>query len=61
MGRVKAWAEAEFEKSLALRETEAGFGAQSDGDAPSSNWELEFNEWLDAYEKSFGNGGNFYG
>jgi hypothetical protein len=54
MGRVKAWAEAEFEKSLAIREQQAGFGAQSDEDAPSSSWELEFNEWLDAYEKSFG-------
>jgi hypothetical protein len=60
MGRVKAWAESEFEKSLALREEQAGFGAQSDGDEPSSNWELEFNEWLDAYEKSFGVGGKFY-
>jgi hypothetical protein len=54
MGRVKAWAEAEFEKSLATREKEAGFAPSDDSDAPSPSWELEFNEWLDAYEKSFG-------
>ena len=51
MGKVKAWAESEFEKSLATREQQAGF---DDSDAPSPSWELEFNDWLDRYEQSFG-------
>ena len=51
MGRVKAWAETEFQESLAIREKEAGF---DDSDAPSPSWELEFNDWLDRYEASFG-------
>jgi hypothetical protein len=25
-----------------------------DSNAPSPSWEKEFNDWLDAYEKSFG-------
>ena len=61
MGKVKAWAEAEFEKSLAIKEQQAGFGISNPrlsglqcDDADSAQWEVEFNAWLDAYEKSFG-------
>jgi hypothetical protein len=62
MGRVKAWAEAEFEKSLALKEKEAGFGVSSPrinalpnfDESNLAQWEVEFNAWLDEYEKSFG-------
>lgn len=64
MGRVKQWAEAEFEKSLALREAQAGFGVSNPrlsglqcDDADSAQWEVEFNAWLDAYEQSFGDQG----
>ncbi len=61
MGKVKAWAEAEFEKSLAIKEQQAGFGVsnprrnglQSD-DADLAQFEAESNAWLDAYEHSFG-------
>lgn len=61
MGRVKAWAEAEFEKSLAIKEQQAGFGVSNPrlggtqcDDADLAQWEVEFNAWLDAYEHSFG-------
>ena len=61
MGKVKAWAEAEFEKSLAIREQQAGFGVGNppnrgmvDSDADLAQFDKEFNDWLDAYEKSFG-------
>ena len=61
MGKVKAWAEAEFEKSLAIKEQQAGFGVsnprlsglQSD-DADLAQFDKEFCAWLDAYEASFG-------
>jgi hypothetical protein len=61
MGKVKAWAEAEFEKSLAIKEQQAGFGVsnprrsglQSD-DADLAQFDKEFCAWLDAYEHSFG-------
>jgi hypothetical protein len=62
MGKVKAWAEAEFEKSLAIKEQQAGFGVSSPringlpyfDESNLAQWEVEFNAWLDAYEKSFG-------
>jgi len=67
MGKVKAWAQAEFEKSLATKEQQAGFGVGKgiknidprnrgmlDSDEAWAQYEAEFNEWLDAYEKSFG-------
>jgi hypothetical protein len=61
MGKVKAWAQAEFEKSLAMKEQQAGFGVsnprqsglQSD-DADLAQFDKEFCAWLDAYEQSFG-------
>jgi len=70
MGKVKAWAQDEFEKSLAIRELD--FGSRdvlrkvplvskedwmAHGMADQRDWaqyEAEFNAWLDAYEKSFG-------
>jgi len=66
MGKVKAWAQDEFEKSFAIREQQAGFGKApliskedwvAHGMANQQDWaqyEVEFNAWLDAYEKSFG-------
>jgi hypothetical protein len=66
MGKVKAWAQAEFEKSLALREKQAEFSKAplvskeewvKHGMADQRDWaqyEAEFSAWLDAYEKSFG-------
>jgi hypothetical protein len=69
MGKVKAWAQAEFEKSLAIREQQAGFGvgnprhrgmvdsdwAQMVGSEEAwAQYEAEFNDWLDKYEHSFG-------
>jgi hypothetical protein len=62
MGKVKAWAEAEFEKSLAMKEKEAGFGSAKGlnvcgidlSDEELATIDKEFLEWLDAYEKSFG-------
>ena len=66
MGKVKAWAQDEFEKSLAIREQQAGFSevplvSKEDwvahGMADQRDWaqyEAEFNAWLDAYEASFG-------
>ena len=66
MGKVKAWAEAEFEKSLAIKEQQAGFGVSNPrgnglnvcgidlSDQELATLDKEFREWLDAYEKSFG-------
>jgi len=62
MGRVKAWAESEFEKSLALREEQAGFGTARGlnvcgidlSDEELATFDKEFIAWLDAYEASFG-------
>jgi hypothetical protein len=69
MGKVKAWAEAEFEKSLAKKEKQAGFGvgnprhrgmvdsdwAQMVGSEEAwAQFDKEFCAWLDAYEASFG-------
>ena len=61
MGKVKAWAQNEFEKSLATKEQQAGFGVGNprlrgmvDSDEAWAQYEAEFNDWLDAYEKSFG-------
>lgn len=61
MGKVKAWAQAEFEKSLAMKEQQAGFGVGNppnrgmvDSDEAWAQFNKEFNDWLDAYEKSFG-------
>ena len=62
MGKVKAWAEAEFEKSLAIKEQQSGIGVSSPringlpyfDESNLAQWEVEFNAWLDAYEKSFG-------
>jgi hypothetical protein len=70
MGKVKAWAQDEFEKSFAIRELD--FGSRdvlrkvpliskedwvAHGMANQQDWaqyEAEFSAWLDAYEKSFG-------
>jgi hypothetical protein len=70
MGKVKAWAQTEFEKSIAIRELD--FGSRdvlrkvplvskeewvACGMANQQDWaeyEKEFNAWLDAYEASFG-------
>ena len=61
MGKVKAWAQDEFEKSLATKEQQAGFGAGNprhrgmvDSDEAWAQYEAEFNDWLDRYEASFG-------
>ena len=61
MGKVKAWAQDEFEKSLATKEQQAGFGAGNprhrgmvDSDEAWAQYEAEFNDWLDKYEASFG-------
>ena len=66
MGKVKAWAEAEFEKSLAIREQQAGFGISNPrrnglnvcgidlSDEELATIDKEFSAWLDAYEHSFG-------
>ena len=62
MGRVKAWAQDEFEKSLAVKEQQAGFGAQFKSSSKEevlnqqdwAEFEKEFSAWLDAYEASFG-------
>lgn len=66
MGKVKAWAQAEFEKSLATKEQQAGFGVSNPrgsglnvcgidlSDEELATLDKEFLEWLDAYEKSFG-------
>jgi len=66
MGKVKAWAQDEFEKSLATKEQQAGFGVSNPrqgglnvcgidlSDEELATIDKEFREWLDAYEKSFG-------
>ena len=62
MGKVKAWAQDEFEKSLAVKEQQAGFGAQFKSSPKGevlnqqdwAEFEKEFSAWLDAYEASFG-------
>jgi hypothetical protein len=61
MGKVKAWAQDEFEKSLAIKEQQSGFGVGNplhrgmvDSDEALAQFDKEFNDWLDAYEKSFG-------
>ena len=61
MGKVKAWAQDEFEKSLAIKEQQSGFGVGNprhrgmvDSDDAWAQFDKEFNDWLDAYEKSFG-------
>jgi hypothetical protein len=62
MGKVKAWAQDEFEKSIAIREQQAGFGSAKGlnvcgidlSDEELATIDKEFMEWLDAYEKSFG-------
>ena len=66
MGKVKAWAQDEFEKSIALREQQAGFSKApliskedwvAHGMANQQDWaeyEKEFSAWIDAYEASFG-------
>jgi len=66
MGKVKAWEQDEFEKSLALREKQAEFSKApliskeewvKHGMANQQDWaefEKEFSAWLDAYEASFG-------
>jgi hypothetical protein len=61
MGKVKAWAQDEFEKSLATKEQQARFGAGNprqggmvDSDEAWAQFDKEFNDWLDAYEASFG-------
>jgi hypothetical protein len=60
-GSTRLVFQAEFEKSLAIKEQQAGFGVSNPrlsglqcDDADSAQWEVEFNAWLDAYEKSFG-------
>jgi hypothetical protein len=66
MGKVKAWAEAESEKSLAIKEKQAGFGVSNPrlgglnvcgmdlSDEELATLDKEFCAWLDAYEASFG-------
>jgi hypothetical protein len=53
MGRVKnALISEQEQKMLDLdRQYSLNF---DDSDAPSPSWELEFNDWLDRYERSFG-------
>jgi hypothetical protein len=62
MGKVKAWAQDEFEKSLATKEKQAGFGSAKGlnvcgidlSDEELATIDREFMAWLDAYEQSFG-------
>jgi hypothetical protein len=62
MGRVKnSLLDEQIDRLTALevaRDIELRFAQSDDSDAPSPSWELEFNEWLDAYEKSFGSRGD---
>ena len=56
MGRVKQLAIDEFEKYLATREKQMKLEfAENDQDI--AQYHAEFNAWLDAYEKSFGESG----
>ena len=56
MGRVKQLAMDEFEKYLATREKQMKLDfAENDQDI--AQYHAEFNAWLDAYEKSFGESG----
>jgi hypothetical protein len=54
MGRVKNALINEQEKKLLDLDKQYSFEFD-DSNAPTSDWELEFNEWLDAFERSFGN------
>jgi hypothetical protein len=54
MGRVKQALINEQEQKMLDLDKQYSFNFD-DSDAPTSDWELEFNEWLDAFERSFGN------
>jgi hypothetical protein len=53
MGRVKNALIAEHEQKMLDLDKQYSLNFD-DSDAPSSSWELEFNDWLDRYEQSFG-------
>jgi hypothetical protein len=53
MGKVKN-ALIEYQEQMLLAKEKQAELQFDDSNAPSPSWELEFNEWLDAYEKSFG-------
>jgi hypothetical protein len=53
MGRVKNALIAEQEQKMLDLDKQYSFNFD-DSNAPTSDWELEFNEWLDAFERSFG-------
>lgn len=55
MGRLKDSLIAEQEARFNAMDKQSCFAFYDDSDAPSPSWELEFNEWLDRYEQSFGN------
>jgi hypothetical protein len=53
MGRVKNALISEHEQKMLDLDKQYSLNFD-DSDAPSSSWELEFNDWLDRYEQSFG-------
>jgi hypothetical protein len=53
MGRVKNALISEQEQKMLDLDKQYSLNFD-DSDAPSSSWELEFNDWLDRYEQSFG-------
>lgn len=65
MGRVKQLFNEYWEKNLAKKEKEAGFGSAKGlnvcgidlSDEELATFDKEFKEWLEAYEKSFGKQG----
>jgi hypothetical protein len=53
MGRVKNALITEHEQKMLDLDKQYSLNFD-DSDAPSPSWELEFNDWLDRYEQSFG-------
>ena len=51
MGRLKESLIIEQEQMFLSKQGEFQY---DDSNAPSPSWEKEFNDWLDAYEASFG-------
>lgn len=54
MGKLKSSIIEHEERMFLAKDKQFAFNFD-DSDAPSPSWELEFNEWLDRYEQSFGN------
>jgi hypothetical protein len=53
MGRVKNALISEHEQKMLDLDRQYSLNFD-DSDAPTPSWELEFNDWLDRYEQSFG-------